>query len=130
MMNNPEEQSGREQSMLDHDPSLQEVMANMEFEIFDEREDEHVLAGLALRDDLTKLAQGLPAMLKYPSHLVEAQSTIYGTVLTLLLDRGVPKELADPVREFLNTFHNALEHRQQATTWSYNGQWFAARVVR
>lgn len=92
--------------------------------------DEHVLAGLALRDDLTRLAEGLPALLKYPSHLQEAWHTVYGTVLFLLLDRGVPKELADPVREFLATFHSQLEHRQNVTTWDYNGKWSAARVVQ
>jgi hypothetical protein len=92
-------------------------------------DDEVVQAGLALRRSLSELEQGFPAMLARPSHLLDAESTIYGAVLALLLESSLPAPLANPVREFLVRFHEALEHRRKVTTWEHNGQWFAARTI-
>ena len=109
----------------DGTPELVAVDALFEEELPD---DDSTLDPAKLRESLTELEQALPGLLKYPSRLAESESTIYGTVLTLLLE-SVPEPLSDPVRDFLRSFHQALAHRQQVTTWMYNGQWFAGRVL-
>lgn len=91
-------------------------------------DDDYTLDPEKLREALTELEQSFPGLLKYPSRLLKAESTIYGAALTLLAE-SAPQPLAEPVRDFLRSFHQALAHRQQVTTWDYNGQWFAGRVL-
>jgi hypothetical protein len=88
---------------------------------------EYTLDEERLRRSLTELEQALPGLLKYPSKILESESTIYGAALALLVE-SVHPALADPAREFLTTFHAHLERRRRVTTWDQNGQWFAGRV--
>lgn len=82
--------------------------------------------GANLAEGLAQVEQGLSDALKYPSQLQEARGTTYRTVLTMLLESGMPIELADPVRDFLASFDQALAHRRLVQTWQHNQYWFAA----
>jgi len=82
----------------------------------------------ALRKGLAELEQALPGLLKYPSRLPEAESTVYGVALTLLLEEMPDSPQTSAIRDFLAAFHAALSRRRRVVTWQNNGRWFAAKA--